>query len=787
MDEMVLRQKRRRRRRMLDERRFAIPVPTSAQVRAMTHALLEAAPGFLLAMADLLGMPSGLHAAYIAGLAALERPFCRPMAGAAAALLLRLLSGLDPRWEGLLTLAVLWLAPLMVLGRGNAALIVFTAASMLPTAVRGCLANTAAEMLLALGAVAVSSLSAPLMYRGVKGLLASSREGTPVHLEGIEDRLCVGYLGAMLICGGARVMVAGVNLGAFMAAAAVLLMAMNLGIGAGCAGGLIAGMALSLQGLPLVLSTALALGGFFAGMVHAMRIRWATSLAFALAALIAMLLSGGMGVGCGCAVMAAALGGAFLPRSLMEGAQAFFRRFFCNQPVPGDAYAASMLAAWEQTVEAMALAMPAHAGQEEVHDGAWWERKLCEGCPDVALCGCMTTDLAAAKAQTVWDCREANDGIWQDALEELRGLGCQRLYHLRQSMDYLRQEDAVQRRSIRSACDQRAMLVTHLTAMAGAARRFALLSTGESWWDEMIARRIRRELSQAASPIRLVWVRRVQGHVQAAFELQYITGARRQAEELCGLVGAVINAPMRVSRVDGDRVQLAELPLLRVDFGVSAISADSQSEAVCGDTAWCGRLQDGRYMAALSDGMGHGKQAALASQQTVELLRLCLDAGYSRRQTLTAVNGMMLLSGHGERFTTVDLMTIDLWNGQMTLDKLGAAGSWVFQQGKLQQVTGDALPLGILEHIESRECSMRLAEGDAVILMTDGVEEAFSGKKELEEAIWLALDEGSPAESAHSLLRAAAQAAGNCHPDDQTVAVIRIANARTLQDGAAQI
>ena len=89
-----------------------------------------------------------------------------------------------------------------------------------------------------------------------------------------------------------------------------------------------------------------------------------------------------------------------------------------------------------------------------------------------------------------------------------------------------------------------------------------------------------------------------------------------------------------------------------------------------------GQLQDGRFVAALSDGMGHGNQAAMESRQAVELLRMCLDAGYDRAQTLTAVNGMMLLVGQGERFTTmVDLFLLDLWTGKASLDKLGAAGS----------------------------------------------------------------------------------------------------------------
>lgn len=776
MAEMVLRPRRRRKDHMLDARR-GLPRPTGAQVKRVVTACVEAAPGFLLAMADVLTVPSGLHVAYIAALAALDRPLWRPVAGSAGAILLRLLCGLDPRWEGLLTLALLLAAPMVVYGRGNGALMGFTALTMLPTAIAGLLAPTAAQIVTGFAAVVVSALSAPLMYRGVKALMEYR------HMEAVEERVSACFFAAMLLCGGARLLVLGVNAGALMAAGSVLLTAVLLGAGAACAAGMLAGVALALQGLPLMLSVTLSLGGLLAGVTQALGRRRLTCAAFALGTGLTTALSATAGVGCGPAMIAAAVSVALLKDSACERVQRFLRRFLSNRPAPGDAYAACMLAAWEKTVDAMALAVPSPVEREAPHSPEWWERRLCEGCPDMAQCGCMATELAAERAETVWDCREAADPIWQDALEGLRGLGCQRLYHLMQSMDCLRREDAQQRRSIRRACHQRDMLVTHLTAMAGAARRLSMLSGGESWWDEMTARAIRRELHDAAAPVRLSWVRRVQGHAQAAFELQFITGARRQAEELCGLVGAVIGAPVEVTRVDGDRVLMAERPLLTAECGVSSASIGGAESAVCGDTAWTGLLQDGRCMAALSDGMGHGEQAALASRQTVELLRLCLDAGYSRPQALTAVNGMMLLSGHGERFITVDLLTIDLWSGHAALDKLGAAGSWLYRQGRLTEMTGDALPVGILESIESRECLLRLSGGDAVVLLTDGVEEAFPTRAELEAAILLALEEDDPQAAAASLLASAARAQDGPRRDDQTAIVVRILKTRDAAPG----
>jgi len=264
----------------------------------------------------------------------------------------------------------------------------------------------------------------------------------------------------------------------------------------------------------------------------------------------------------------------------------------------------------------------------------------------------------------------------------------------------------------------------------------------------------------------------VQGHAQAAFELQFITGARKQAEELCLLASAVLDLPMQLAEIDGERLLLAECPPLTAAAGVA--TAPVTNGVQCGDTVWQGDLQDGRYLVALSDGMGHGEAAQLASRQAVELLRLCLDAGYSRQQALTAVNGMMLLGGRGERFATADVLTIDLWKGHAALDKMGAAASWVQQAGVLTRCTSDTLPLGILEDIDLSGSDMRLHEGDAVVLLTDGVEEAFRSAAALENTIRAALEEENPQDAAEAILSAAYDADGGQRRDDQSAVVVFI-------------
>lgn len=763
MAEAVMRQHKKRTDRWITrERHFQGRV----QIKGWLGFAGACAPGFLLSFAEIVGMPSGLHASFAAALAATGRDVRPTLAGGAAAILVRLISGLPPRWEMLITLVLLAGAPYLLNGKNAVWLMACTAVAVMPTVVVTSLSPTAAEMIRGWGMLGVSVLSAPVMVRAVRAL--SGRR----HIASMEERVSVGYLAAMCLCGGARMLLAGFNLGMLMSGCATLGMGLVLGVGAGTVAGMLAGVVLALQGIPMAAAVALAMGGFLAGISASLSSRRLSCGCFAMGCYIPLLLSGGTRLGCGASVLAAALVMGLIPRGWMEQVQRFLRRFLQNDPAPGDAYAAASLTAWEQTIAALARAVPSPKDADGPRNGDWWQAHLCQGCPEYDQCGCMTTGLAITKAEAVWEYRGAHEEVWQGALEHLRGMGCQRLYYLLDAMNALRQEDETAQRVVRQAEAQREMLITHLTALSGAARKYAMLSGGESWWDDAAARRIRKVLAERAIPAVLLYVRQVQGHVQAAFELQYITGARKQAEELCLLVSVVVDAPMELASLDGDRVLLREQPLLMAEVGSAA--EPITGGGVCGDTVWSGSLQDSRHLVALSDGMGHGSKAALASRQTVELLRLCLDAGYTRQQTLTAVNGMMLLGGGGERFATADVLTIDLWKGQAALDKLGAAGSFLYQQGVLTRLTGDALPLGIIEDIDLSGSNMKLYEGDAVILLSDGVEDAFRSVGALEAALMQALTCPSPGDAANALLKAACEADKGQRRDDQSAVFVYI-------------
>lgn len=724
---------------------------------------LHAVPGLLLSFADLLGIPSGLHAAYVCARSGLGLSVAAPLTGCVLSLLLRLVWGLPVSWDQAAVLVVAAIASPILRRRRTRAIFGWTALSLLPCVLWQGVTGSMADLLYALSSAAIAALAAPIFLRAMQVY------GEGRAITGMEERIAVGFFAAMLTAGGARIMLFRIDLGVLMASGAICCMALYLGVSAGTITGLVAGLTLALQGLPVQSGMCLACGGFLAGVLQPMNLRPLTCLAFAAGAGLTMLLSGSSMADTLPAILTAALVITLLPPSVSDSLQCFFRRFINTRTPAGDAFAAAALGRWEHTMEAMAHAIPAPRPVDGPREGDWWRQHLCATCPDYRTCVVMMAESAIDRAESVWKHRDRSDADWPAAMDELRGLGCGRLYCLREGMTAMRAEEASQRVAYHRACHQRDMLVTHLTAMAGSAQRFSHLSGGQTWWDEMSMRAIRRAIDEQSFPADLLYLRRVDGHVCAALQMQQGCSAQRSQEDLLRLVSGALDLPMQVDRLDHDRLYLTQAPPWRVTSGIAAQGAAGSE--ISGDHTWLGTISGGLFLAAVSDGMGQGDRAGSESASAVELLRLCMEAGYTRAQTLTAVNGMLLLETGGERFATVDLLTLDLWTGQAALDKLGAVSSWLLRGETLLELTGDALPIGILETVASQTSLLHLKPHDRLLLLTDGVEDAFSTPAELELAIRLALTAPTPQEAADALL---ARALSLCPKhDDMTVVVIQ--------------
>ena len=143
-------------------------------------------------------------------------------------------------------------------------------------------------------------------------------------------------------------------------------------------------------------------------------------------------------------------------------------------------------------------------------------------------------------------------------------------------------------------------------------------------------------------------------------------------------------------------------------------------EKVCGDTCRCFHDGRGNYYAVLSDGMGRGKRAALDSALVCTLTSRLVRAGFSLDCAVKAVNTALMTRSAEETLATLDILRIDLTDGQATFYKAGAAASMVRTMERTAVVERASLPLGILKEAELEQASARLCAGDRVLLMSDG-------------------------------------------------------------------
>ena len=160
-------------------------------------------------------------------------------------------------------------------------------------------------------------------------------------------------------------------------------------------------------------------------------------------------------------------------------------------------------------------------------------------------------------------------------------------------------------------------------------------------------------------------------------------------------------------------------------FGVLTGVAQAARGEVSGDSHSFQGLKDGRYMLMLCDGMGSGEAARAESASTISLMENFFQAGFDDGVVFDTINRLLLLKGDEETFSTVDLCMLDLKTGGAAFTKIGAESSYVFTGSEVCTVTPGSLPIGILDEVRPVSSSMRLHEGDMIVMVSDGISTAI--------------------------------------------------------------
>ena len=205
-----------------------------------------------------------------------------------------------------------------------------------------------------------------------------------------------------------------------------------------------------------------------------------------------------------------------------------------------------------------------------------------------------------------------------------------------------------------------------------------------------------------------------------------------------------------------------------------------EQEKVSGDNYSILELDCGKLVVILSDGMGSGEKACLESSAVIERMETLLEAGHTVNRAMNIVNNTLLAAGELSNMSTLDVCSLDLYTGNCEFRKMGAAASFIKSSVYVEPVAMNRLPLGIFFRNEDDFISRELMDKDYLVMVTDGVLDAFSSG-DYEEMLGQYLRdmrECSPAEVAQRILQFSLKCSGGHIRDDMTILVLEVFQSR---------
>ncbi|MCI8345009.1 MAG: SpoIIE family protein phosphatase [Clostridia bacterium] len=196
-----------------------------------------------------------------------------------------------------------------------------------------------------------------------------------------------------------------------------------------------------------------------------------------------------------------------------------------------------------------------------------------------------------------------------------------------------------------------------------------------------------------------------------------------------------------------------------------------------GDSNVQTRLQDGKYLVAISDGMGSGKEAKKSSNMAIAMLNKLLSSGFEKDTSLRLINSVLSNINEEDMYATLDIAIFDLYAKNLEFIKNGACPTFVKNKKSVQILKSLSLPTGILNDIDLVVYDKDLIEGDILVMCSDGILE--SSQEYTNKELWLKflledIEIEDPQKIADIILGEAIDNNYGIPKDDMTVIVAKI-------------
>lgn len=159
-----------------------------------------------------------------------------------------------------------------------------------------------------------------------------------------------------------------------------------------------------------------------------------------------------------------------------------------------------------------------------------------------------------------------------------------------------------------------------------------------------------------------------------------------------------------------------------LQVGSAKISKDN-SEA-SGDCNLQMRLDDGKYILAISDGKGSGVKARESSKKTINTLKKLFASGFEKEEATHLINSSLNICNEEDMYSSLDISILDLYLGTLETIKNGSCNTYIKNKKNIKTITSKNLPVGIVDKVDFEFNNIEVSDGDIILMCSDGLLES---------------------------------------------------------------
>ena len=165
---------------------------------------------------------------------------------------------------------------------------------------------------------------------------------------------------------------------------------------------------------------------------------------------------------------------------------------------------------------------------------------------------------------------------------------------------------------------------------------------------------------------------------------------------------------------------------IKYKIEVTSVATTKNNSEVSGDSFIQTKLRDGKYMMAISDGMGSGPRAKKSSSTVIKMLKRLLTTGFDKDVSIGLINSSVNLNSTEETYATIDISVFNNTTGNIEFIKNGACPTFIKSGNNVEVVKAVSLPAGIVEDIDLVVYDKDLKGGEIIVMCSDGILESNS-------------------------------------------------------------